>query len=217
MSIAPRINPKRIAREIALLSLAQLQSTSGSKTKDEFKELVLAAIRTLREEVHETLETAALEVKKSNDRLSESETQSTSLTTTKSMLTEAVQLTQKAINRLGAAVEIPELIERSSSIELREYTLEIVSCVHRRGKEINELLESVMVDWQLNRVAKIDRDILQIAVVEIVYLKLPEKIVINEAVELAKRYSDEDGYRFINGVLRRVTDKIKREKIEIKE
>jgi N utilization substance protein B len=43
------------------------------------------------------------------------------------------------------------------------------------------------------------------------FLGLPERVAINEAVELAKRYSDEEGHRFINGVLRRVSDRIKTE------
>jgi N utilization substance protein B len=64
-----------------------------------------------------------------------------------------------------------------------------------------------MVTWRLKRLARIDRDILRLAVVEMDYLGTPDKVAINEAVELAKRYSDEDGYRFINGVLRRVVNR----------
>jgi N utilization substance protein B len=46
-------------------------------------------------------------------------------------------------------------------------------------------------------------------VAELLFLGVPEKVAINEAVDLAKRYSDEEGRRFINGVLRRVSDRIK--------
>ena len=60
-----------------------------------------------------------------------------------------------------------------------------------------------MVAWQVKRLAQIDRDLLRLAIVEMQYLGVPDRVAINEAVELAKRYSDEDGYRFINGVLRR--------------
>jgi N utilization substance protein B len=45
-------------------------------------------------------------------------------------------------------------------------------------------------------------------VAEMLYLDIPQKVAINEAIELAKRYSDDEGYRFINGVLRRVTNKL---------
>jgi N utilization substance protein B len=67
-----------------------------------------------------------------------------------------------------------------------------------------------MVDWQLKRLPKIDQDILRLAMAEILYLDIPQKVAINEAVELAKRYSDDAGYRFINGVLRRVSNQLSR-------
>jgi N utilization substance protein B len=49
---------------------------------------------------------------------------------------------------------------------------------------------------------------MRIAIAEMLYLGLPEQVSVNEAVQLAKRYSGDDGHRFINGVLRRVVDKI---------
>ena len=60
----------------------------------------------------------------------------------------------------------------------------------------------------MRRLARVDRDILRLAMIEIVHLDVPTKVAIDEAIEIAKRYSDEDGYRFINGVLRRATDKL---------
>jgi N utilization substance protein B len=70
-------------------------------------------------------------------------------------------------------------------------------------------LTQALQDWQLNRLAHIDRDILRISVAEMTFLGIPDRVAINEAVELAKRYSDDEGHRFINGVLRRVTDRLK--------
>ncbi len=61
----------------------------------------------------------------------------------------------------------------------------------------------------MTRLAQIDRDILRIAVAEILYLGVPNSVAIDEAVELAKRYSGDEGHRFINGVLRRVTQQQK--------
>ncbi len=65
------------------------------------------------------------------------------------------------------------------------------------------------MDWQVQRLVRIDRDLLRIAITEICYLGTPERIAINEAVELAKTYGDEEGHRFINGVLRRVVEQLK--------
>jgi len=82
--------------------------------------------------------------------------------------------------------------------------------------EIDEHLELALVDWQVARLARIDRDLLRIALAEIMFLGVPERVAINEAVELAKRYSGDEGHRFINGVLRRVSERIKAATLENK-
>lgn len=204
----PRQQPRRISRELALLSLSQIKATSEEKLEQQsLNDLVLAAIRTLTGEVYETLETSAAEVMRSNDQLLKSETRATSVESAKAMVKEAIELTQNAIDRLATAVELPELVQLSTQYEVREYALELIGVVNRKSKEIDQQIEAALFDWQLNRIPKIDRDILRIAVAEILFLNIPPKVAINESVELAKRYSGEDGYRFINGVLRRVSDR----------
>jgi len=107
------------------------------------------------------------------------------------------------------AVELPEFIQLANQQEVRSYALEIVSTVNAKRTQIDEQLSLALVDWQITRLARIDRDILRIAVVEILFLGVPERVAINEAVELAKRYSGDEGHRFINGVLRRLTEQMK--------
>ncbi len=204
----PRKQPRRIARELALLSLSQISHKPGKLATEDLNSLVLAAIRALTLEVQEALESAAAEVKRGSDRLLGTETRSTNIESSKAMVTEAIELTQAAINRLGTALELPEFIQLANQAEVQTYTLELVGTVKRRQAEIDEQIESALVDWQLNRLPQIDRDILRISVGEISFLEIPQKVAINEAVELAKRYSDEKGHRFINGVLRRVTEQI---------
>lgn len=177
--------------------------------KEQLNRLVLAAIRTLVSEIQDTLENAAAEVKRGSDRLNESETRAISVQSAKAMVEDALELAQTAINRLGYAIELPEFIQLSSQYEVREYALELLVTISRQNWEIEKKIEADLVAWQFNRLPKIDRDILKIAVAEILYLDVPKKVAINEAVELAKRYSDEEGYRLINGVLRRVTDRLK--------
>lgn len=203
----PRTQPRRIARELALLSLSQFRASENLE-KQELNKLVLAAIRTLSAETQETLESAAAEVKRGSDRLLGSETKASNLASAKAMVSDALELTQTAINRLGLAIEFPELIQLANQYEVRQYAVELIETVGRRRQEIEQVIENALVDWQFSRLPKIDRDILRIAVAEIVFLGVKEKVAINEAVELAKRYSDEEGYRFINGVLRRVTNQL---------
>ena len=200
---------RQVARELALLSLSQMPTNPEKISEQEIPDFIIAAIRTLTTEVKEALEEAAGELQRADDRLLHSQTRAVDLQSARTMLQEAIQLASQAINRMGSSVEIPEFIQLSNQKDVRNYAENIVRNMMVKREEVDELLSSAMVDWQLNRLARIDRDILRIAVCEILFLGVPERIAINEAVELAKRYSGEDGYRFINGVLRRVSDKLK--------
>ena len=204
----PRQQPRRIARELALLSLSQIKGNPENLEQQTLNDLILVAVRTLTVEIQETLETAAAEISRGNERILASDTKATNLKSAQTMVQEAISLTHNAINRLGTVIDFPEIVQLSSQYEVREYALELIGTVYRRRGEIEQELTGALVDWQLHRLPRIDRDILQIAVAEMLYLDLPQKVAINEAIELAKRYSDDEGYRFINGVLRRVTNKL---------
>ncbi|BAG02145.1 MULTISPECIES: transcription antitermination factor NusB [Microcystis] len=206
--MSPRQQPRRIARELALLSLSQIKGNPENLEQQTLNDLILVAVRTLTLEIQETLETAAAEISRGNERILASDTKATNLKSAQTMVKEAISLTHNAINRLGTVIDFPEIVQLSSQYEVREYALELIGTVYRRRAEIEQELTGALVDWQLHRLPRIDRDILQIAVAEMLYLDLPQKVAINEAIELAKRYSDDEGYRFINGVLRRVTNKL---------
>ncbi|MBE9145913.1 transcription antitermination factor NusB [Planktothrix mougeotii] len=200
---------RRTARELALLGISQLPATSERLEPQELHDVLIAAVRTLTAEGQESLETAVSELQRSSDRLLGSQIRANDLDIARSMVHEAIELVQGAINRLSTALELPELVQLANEQEVRDYALDILIQVNSHKAEIDQLLTDAMVDWQLNRLARIDRDILRIAVAELMYLNLKEQVAINEAIELAKRYSDEESYRFINGVLRRFVDKLK--------
>jgi transcription antitermination protein NusB len=215
-TIAPELKPQTIARELALLALPQLSKAQKKLAQAQPRELQLTlevmmgkAISMLREETQEALEAATAELQRSNDRLLNSQTRASDLEGARLMTTEAIELVQSAINRLGRAVEMPELINHSNRPDVRNYALQLLVKATEEAAEIDTLLSKSMVDWQLGRLPKIDRDILRLAVAEIVYLGLEERIAINEAMILANRYSDDQGRKLINGVLRRVTEQLK--------
>ncbi|NEQ79670.1 MAG: transcription antitermination protein NusB [Moorea sp. SIO2I5] len=203
------MQPRRIARELALLGISQMPNSPERLDTQQLNNLVLAAVRTLTGEIQEALETAAAELKRGSDRILESETRATDVRSARAMVKDAIELTEKAINHLGSAVEIPEIVQLSNTAEVRSYTLEILKAISRRQLEIDQMLNQALKDWQLKRLPRIDRDILRMAVAEIAFLDIPDRVAINEAVELAKRYSDQEGHRFINGVLRRANELIK--------
>ena len=200
--------PRSTARELALLGLSQLTKNSGSLEKKQLQEVVLAAVRTLRTEAQDILETAAAELQRGSDRLLSSQINTTDIESARAMLYEAIELSQTAINRIGSAVELPEILQLTNQLEVRSYTIEILTKVNGNKKEIDKLLRESIIDWQIERLPRIDLDILRIAVAEIMFIGIQKPVAISEAVELAKRYSGEDGHKFINGVLRRVLNKI---------
>lgn len=207
---------RRIARELALLSVSQLPIKPERLANQELQQVMLVAVRTLSGEAQDSLETAADELKRGSDRLHSIETRSLDIQSATVMVTEAIELAQTAVNRLGTAVELPELIQLANQQEVRTYALQIVSLLNENRAQVDQLLEQSLVDWQLTRLARIDRDILRIAVTEILFLEIPDRVAINEAVELAKRYSSDEGHRFINGVLRRVTNQVKANQVKAK-
>jgi N utilization substance protein B len=199
---------RETARELALLGISQLPTNPELLEAKKLQDVLLAAIRALTTEVQEALETAASEVQRSSDKLLASEIRAADIQSATAMVREAVELTQTAINRLGSAMEFPELIQLANQQDVRTYALQILTKVSANRVQIDELLSEALVDWQIERLARIDRDIMRIAIAEMLYLGLPEQVSVNEAVQLAKRYSGDEGHRFINGVLRRVVDKI---------
>lgn len=71
----------------------------------------------------------------------------------------------------------------------------------QKKEEIDAIINENLVDWNFDRLSKIDLSIMRIALYELKYLKVPYKVAINEAVELAKQYSGDKSPSFINGVL----------------
>ena len=83
-----------------------------------------------------------------------------------------------------------------------ELTTKIVNCYAENHKEINELISSNLKGYTIERVYKIDLAILVVAIIELNYIKEnPTQVIINEAVELAKKYSTDKSPKFVNGFL----------------
>jgi N utilization substance protein B len=82
------------------------------------------------------------------------------------------------------------------------YVKQLVSQYLKSRKEIDTLIKKKLQNWDLKRVAIIDKVILRMAIVEIIYFdEIPPEVSINEAIELAKKYSTAGSGKFINGLL----------------
>ncbi|RLA79524.1 MAG: transcription antitermination factor NusB [Deltaproteobacteria bacterium] len=89
--------------------------------------------------------------------------------------------------------------------DLREFTERVVRGVVERKGEIDRMIAGASEHWRLERMDRVDRNILRMGVFEIVYCDdIPYKVAINEAIELGKRFGSEDSGGFINGILDRI-------------
>ncbi|MFH1846236.1 MAG: transcription antitermination factor NusB, partial [Candidatus Omnitrophota bacterium] len=90
----------------------------------------------------------------------------------------------------------------SKSKSIRDFSRHLIDGVISKREKIDEILAKCATNWKIERMATIDRNILRIAAYELLYDKeTPPKVAINEAIEIAKKYGDENSGRFVNGIL----------------
>jgi N utilization substance protein B len=94
--------------------------------------------------------------------------------------------------------------------ELLDFARRLLAGVRKNRGEIDELLTKTADNWSLERMAVIDRNILRLGGFEMLYGDTPERVAINEAVELAKRFGAKQSPHFVNGILDRFV-KVRRE------
>lgn len=88
---------------------------------------------------------------------------------------------------------------------LNDYTIELVEGVMAHAENIDNLLTEYAVGWTLDRMPAVDRNVLRMATFEILYRDdVPDPVVINEAVELARDLSTDDSPKFVNGLLAKI-------------
>lgn len=105
------------------------------------------------------------------------------------------------------AVEIRQFINRRllGDAKLVEFTEGLIAGVKEHQSQIDDMIKEVAENWRLDRMAAIDRNILRLGAYEVLFRdEVPAKVAINEALELAKRYSTAQSSRFVNGILDRV-------------
>lgn len=91
---------------------------------------------------------------------------------------------------------------RGSSPEAEEYARGIIERVVENSEDLDRRISEHLENWELKRVALIDRSILRIALAELIFLpETPTKVIINEAIEIAHIYSSKEAGRFVNGLL----------------
>jgi len=113
-------------------------------------------------------------------------------------------LFESSINKKQAEEIIDDYKEQNEGYKGMDfdYIKNLLTGIQEKESLLNEKIEASLTNWKLNRISKINMAILKIAVFEIYFVEdIPDKVSVNEAIELAKVYSDEKSPAFINGAI----------------
>lgn len=99
--------------------------------------------------------------------------------------------------------DVKDLIKEQLEVE-NEFINDMVNGIIKNQKEISDLANKYLVDWNIERLSKVDKAILSLGIYELKYTETPSVVAINEAVELSKKYSDEKVTKMINATLDKI-------------
>lgn len=115
------------------------------------------------------------------------------------------------VNPRASVQELTSFVgARLNSPEMEEFCLSLILGVRRNQGEIDAKLNEVATNWTVGRMASTDRNVLRLGGFELLYTETPFKVVINEAVDLAKRFGNANSAQFVNGILDKVRPDEKR-------
>jgi len=212
---------RTIARELALLMLGQTsdrgeRSGAAAASKDlseaSLTPLLHQALAGLHQHAREALDRSAENLQGAEQLLLDSELQegaeaqqAAQLPLVRQHLKDGLTQAELALNRISAVLELPRVLLLADQQEVRSDAIARTRAVLKHREQIDRNLDQVMEGWRLTRLPRIDRDILRLAAADLEVFGTPTAVACNEAIELAHRYSDDQGRRMIHGVLRRLT------------
>ncbi len=209
---------RRASRELALILFSQFEKEITKYSKKDFEDIMVKSVRILSNSAMEELNLTVGSLIDIKDSLSSYEAEHESnLSRPMGAKNKPVQIpmTDEMINKVDImldvaekaifALEIAEFTTLENQSEVKNYTIEIAEQFKLNNKVIDEQIQKYSNGWDISRLVKIDKDILRIAITELLFTKgAPVKVIVDEAVELAKKYSTEDSSSFVNGILAKV-------------
>jgi len=211
---------RHAARELCLILFSQFDENVKVYNKKDFEDIILKSVRTLTNNATDELKItvgALFDIKEFIEeyeanhetnlkRHIDAKDVPVPLPMTSDMLgrlNELLNVAEKAM----VALEVAEMATLEEKSDVKSYSLEIAQTYKEHKEEIDAQIKEFSIGWDFSRLVKIDKDILRIAICELLFIQQsPYKVVIDEAVELAKKYSTEDSASFVNGILGKVVD-----------
>lgn len=209
---------RRAARELALILFSQFEKEITKYSKKDFEDIMVKSVRILSNSAMDELNLTVgslIDIKESLDSYEAEHESNLSRPLGAKNKPVRIPLTDEMIGKVDTmldiaekailALEIAEFTALENQSEVRSYTVEIAEQYKNNNKAIDNEIQKYSNGWDISRLVKIDKDILRIAITELLYTKgAPIKVIVDEAVELAKKYSTEDSSSFVNGILAKV-------------
>lgn len=209
---------RRAARELALILFSQFDKQITNYTKADFEDIILKSVRILTNNASEDLKLTVGSLLDTKEFIQNYEADSEEnaqrpigvsniavpIPMTSDMVArvdEMLEIVEKAL----VALEIAEFATLESSNEVKDYAVLIAEKFQENSEFVDSQIQKFAKGWDISRLVKMDKDILRIAITELLYIKdAPMKVVVDEALELAKKYSTDESSSFINGILAKV-------------
>ncbi|MGN1345621.1 MAG: transcription antitermination factor NusB [Eubacteriales bacterium] len=115
-----------------------------------------------------------------------------------------ILLFAKEFDREASAADFYNAYLENNGVTFAEYVSDTFLGVCEQQENIDREIEEVSVKWKLSRMATVTRTVLRLAVYEMLYSEVPVKVIINEAIEFAKKYDEENSPGFVNGILNKI-------------
>ena len=199
---------RSLSRELSLLSLGLIKDNGDLKlNKLQIEEIFESALDLLIDLCREELDNCASAIEDASQNILDSELHDgvkSSFANVRDELKKSLYKIESVINTLSVTLDFPKLIVSSHQTDIREDVKQRIVSLINNIQEIDREIDEVMDSWRLKRLPRVDRDILRLAYVDIHFLNTPVAVACDEAVNLANKYSDTQGRKMINGVLRRM-------------
>ena len=215
---------RTVARELALLTFSQLSKNIEKWENKDIVEIIERSVETLTKEAEHNLQSSVRELGAIRDYIQNYEidhADNLERPMDVSIIPVAVPMTSDMIGRIDtlldaaekiySAMDIVQISAMSEREDVKKYSVKLVKTFIENKECIDGQIKEHSKGWDVERLLKVDRDVLRISITELLYFEdIPASVSIDEAVELAKKYGTEESSSFINGILRQVYETKKR-------
>ena len=199
---------RSLSRELALIALSLIKDKGNLKLNTaKIEEIFESALDSLINHCRDELNNCELELENASQRILDSELKEgvdLSFSNVREELKKSLKKIETVMNTLSLTLDFPRLLVSSGQIDIRDDVNKRISNIINNVTMIDSDIDQAMDGWRLKRLPRIDRDILRLAYVDINFLNTPVAVACDEAVNLANKYSDIQGRKLINGILRRL-------------